>query len=147
MIDLLFYLFDELSIIATAPEILDGVNNDSTIPALLQTNNNISIHLVAADSKDYTLFELQFITSNGILTMHEGGLTWSRRGVKNSERFKGYKNLDEGVFYPGSYDQAMSGAIENLYQALENDEKLLCTGQDAYKAQVLCEALSAGKTL
>jgi hypothetical protein len=141
MIDLLFYLIGELIPIATAKAIIDTEECDPTIPALLSTADGSTVHLVATNANDYALFELQFLTSNGILTMNEGGLSWSERGLIASQRFSGYMTLNEGIRSAGKYNEAMSNAIENLYCTLEGQETLSCSGQDAYKAQQFCESL------
>lgn len=141
LIDLLIFLFGPISVVHAGKRINDYNLEDPTISGLLQTSSGIQIHLVAGNAKDYANFELQIITSVGITAMENGGLKWRIRRPQESDRFIGYKILDEGFESEGSYDLAMTGAVDNVYRAIINGDALNSSGQTAMQAQQLCELL------
>ena len=63
MIDLLLNLFGSLNVVKNISAVNDFFKNDPTVSALLDTNFGLPVHLVAAHAADYTLFELEIISS------------------------------------------------------------------------------------
>jgi len=141
LIDLLYFLVDSLNIIAVGQAVFDFFADDPSIPALLEGPQGLPIHLVTNHASDYTLFELQLIFSQGVLAMEQGGMKWRERQVEKSHIFEGYRQLDEGRFYPGSNNQAMLLAVDNIYRAINAGEDLAKTGKGALKVQKICEQI------
>ncbi len=141
LIDLLYRFVSSINIIAVAPPVFDYTDDDPTIPALLQGDSGVSIHLVAAHAADYAIFEVQFIFSQGVLVMEKGGFSWRQRRAVDSPIFKGYRMLNEGSFYAGGYDNAMKRAVDNIYRAVTEQDDLLEIGHTALKVQKFCEQL------
>jgi hypothetical protein len=73
--------------------------------------------------------------------MCEGGLYWIQREVINSKRFVGFRELHSGVRCQGFYQQAMTRAIDNIYQTLCGMSKMFSDGANAYQTQQLCEQI------
>ena len=140
-IDLLHHLLGDLQVVAALEGFVDFSVDDPTISVLLQSEQNIPIHLVAGNAKDFALFEMQFIFANCILNMCESGIYWCKREIVNSTRFAGYRNPDVGVEFKGGYKKSITLALENIYQTLTADAEIACTGVDAYRAQVVCEKI------
>jgi predicted dehydrogenase len=141
LIDLLHFLLGDLEIIATGEGVIDLSPDDPTIPALLRSTGGVMVHMVAANANDYSLFELQLICSNRVLTMRDGGMSWHTRKPESSSRFNGYRVLDAGMLRSGGYPKAMTRAVANIYQALVGSDDLASSGDSAYKAQKMCEDL------
>ena len=141
LIDLLYRFVPSMHIIAVGLPVFDYTDDEPTIPALLQSDAGLSIHLVAAHAVDYAIFEVQFIFSQGVLVMEKGGFSWRQRRAVDSPVFKGYRMLDEGRFYSGGYDNAMKRAVDNIYRAITRQEDVLETGYTALKVQKFCELL------
>lgn len=142
MIDLLLNLFGSLNVVKNISAVNDFFKNDPTVSALLDTNFGLPVHLVAAHAADYTLFELEIISSKKIITMRDGGLSWSSRMIAKNVKFKGYKNLEKEEYYEGKYLEAMLSAAKNIYNAITKGEQLLCTGKEACEAHKICFDLS-----
>jgi predicted dehydrogenase len=142
MIDLLLNLFGSLNVVKSISAVNDFFKDDLTVSALLNTNFGLPVHLVAAHASDYTLFELEIISSKKIITMRDGGLSWSSRMIAKDVRFKEYKNLEKEQYYEGKYLEAMLSAAKNIYNAITKDEQLLCTGKEACDAHKICFDLS-----
>ena len=70
--------------------------------------------------------------------MRDGGLNWSSRTIIEDSRFEGYKNLSKDQYTEGRYQEAMTRAVENIYNVIKYDDELLCTGQEACEAHKIC---------
>ena len=141
MIDLLFNLFDSLNIVSAISAVNDYFEDDPTVTALLKTNSGMPVHLVAAHASEYALFELEIIGSKKTIRMRDGGLNWSNRRIIENPRYPGYKNLSNDQYVEGSYHEAMANAVENIYKATIQGDKLLCTGHEACEAHKICREL------
>lgn len=142
MVDLLHFLLGTLEIRQVGKPVHDYFPDDPTIPVWLESvDQGIPIHLGCGYAADYAIAEFQFIFSGGMLVMEEGGLFWRVRHVVDSGTFKGYRVLSEGERYEGGISQAMLGAVDNLFRALDQGEPLASTGESALSAQRLCERI------
>jgi predicted dehydrogenase len=137
LIDLLHYLLGNLSIEFISSPSNDFFNNDLTMPVLLRSESHIPIQFTIAHAEDYSMAELQFVFSKGILTMEQGGLYWSFRKKTNSERFKDYDVVGPAERIKGDYEHAMTAAVNNIYEALTYNKQLYSDGDSAIKAQQL----------
>ena len=142
MLDILFNIFGSLNIQTSISAFNDFFEDDPTVTALLSTNSGLPIHLVATHAHDYTLFELEIIGSKKTVTMRDGGLNWSSRAIVNNSRFNGYKNLDKDKYSKGKYLEAMTIAVENIYDVITKGNELLCTGHEACEVHKICSDLS-----
>lgn len=113
--------------------------DDPTVPALLRTDSGIPVHLTTAHAGDYALFELQLVTSAGVLVMEDGGLRWRIRRAGDSAHFAGYKALLAAEQVDGRYMEAMLHAAANLHDAVHHGAPLACTGASALVTQALCD--------
>lgn len=139
MLDLLHLLVGTMVIKKIGEPIHDFSPDDQTIPVWLENSNGIPIQLVCGHAEDFTIFEMQFIFSKGVLTMEDGGMFWRERRTIDSTVFKGYRILNEGQRRSGSYPMAMLMAIENIYRSITIGEKLASTGKSALLTQRVCE--------
>jgi len=64
---------------------------------------------------------------------------WRERRAINSETFKGYRMIGEGVRRAGEYPRAMLQAVDNIYRAIIQGDHLASTGESALVAQRICE--------
>ncbi len=142
LIDLLHYLFGDLEVLAVLEGVADNSAEDLSYPSLIRTKAGVPVHLVTGHADDYSLFELQLICSNAVLTMRDGGLSWHLRKAIDSDRFKGYQVLDSGELMPGGYQYSGLSAVDNIYNALTIGEELASSGRSALNAQVVCEKIS-----
>ena len=151
LLNTLSLLLGQLQIEYALPGISDYSASDPSISALLSSKPLTSaplnskqgcpIHLVTAHAQDYTLFELQFIFQHRVVHMHEGGLFWSDRFIKASERFHQYRTIDAGNLRQGRYQQAMLAAVDNIYHFIQDKQALRSTGAAALETQKLCTKL------
>ena len=141
MVDLLHQLLGPLTLLDAGLAVADFWPDDPTVPALLQTETGVPVHLNTAHAGDGALFELQLVCEKAVITMEDGGLQWRLRRVKDSPHFAGYRVLDAGEQREGDYLKATSQAVDNLYQHLSGGAPLASTGHSALAAQRLCEQI------
>ncbi|MCF7970950.1 MAG: Gfo/Idh/MocA family oxidoreductase [Methylococcaceae bacterium] len=141
MLDLLYFLLGSMTVLKVGRPVFDFFSDDPTVSVFLEDSHGLPIHLVAGHAEDYAVFELQLVFSKGILVMEEGGLSWRERGVEDNAIIQGYRRLTEGHFRQGEYGQAMLGAVDHIYHAINSGAKLLKSGEQALKVQRLCEQI------
>lgn len=141
MLDMLNLLVGNMDIVNVGFPVFDFFPDDPTIPVWLNALQGVPVHIVCGHAGDYSIFELQFIFSQGVLTMEEGGMFWRERRTLNSEIFKGYRTLDEGTRRTGEYHRAMLQATDNIYRAISRGDSLASTGESALAAQRACERI------
>jgi len=139
LIDTLQLLLGDLQIVAATTPIHDYHSHDPSISALLTSAQGTPVHLVTGHAQDYSLFQLQFIFSNRMITMETGGQSWFTQEVIDNPMFSGYKSLDEGHRHQGQYAYTTCNALDNMYQHLTTGTALLSTGETALAAQRICE--------
>lgn len=141
MLDLLHLLVGAMEIVKVGRPVSDFFPDDPTIPVWLEGPHGLPVHMACGHAGDYAIFELQLIFSHGVLSMEEGGMFWREQRAQNSEIFKGYRTIGEGVRRAGEYPRAMLQAVGNLYQAITRGEPLASTGESALAAQRACERI------
>jgi predicted dehydrogenase len=145
LIDLLHLLLGAehgpLRVLAAGAPVADHWADDPTIPALLQTESGVPVHLHTAHAADCAVFELQLTTASAVIGMEDGGSAWRIRRVATSSTFAGYRVLDAGERTPGRYAEATLGAITNLHDTLSSGAPLLGSGRGALAAQRVCEQI------
>jgi len=137
MLDLFICLFGELHIEKVGPTM--GNSNDLTIPFWLQTSSGIMLQVSCSSNNDYSLFEIQFIFSCGVLSMETGGLYWRKREATESNQFSGYKTAEKEERIPGKYLNSMALAIDNIYRSIKHGDLLLSDARSSIRTQKLCE--------
>jgi predicted dehydrogenase len=143
LIDLLYFLIGEMVIKHVGQPDYDFFPNDPSVCVTLEADSSVPILLVpGAKANDYSIFEIQMIFENSMLTMLDGGLRWVERRAGDSDIFDGYRALDTGVESQGGYLAAMSHAVDNIWRALTKGDPLNSSGDTALSAQILCEKIS-----
>ena len=141
LVDLLHQLLGPLTLLHAGLAVADFWPDDPTVPALLQTETGVPVHLATAHAGDAALFELQLVCEKAVITMEDGGLQWRLRRVVDSPHFAGYRVLDAGERQAGEYLKATALAVDNLYRHLGNGAPLASTGHTALAAQRLCDQI------
>jgi len=141
LIDLLHFLFGNVRLLGVGNAIFDYWENDPSVAALLETDNGIPIALNIGDASSFSLFEIQFVTQNGVVVMHSGGMNWSVKKVIPSDNFPGYKVLGSQQNRLGAYQETMARSVESIYNALTSNKEPNSTGITAVKAQRVCHQI------
>jgi predicted dehydrogenase len=141
MLDLLSLLLGELDIVTVGKPVFDYFPDDPAVPVWLESASGVPVQLTCGHAGDYSVFELQFIFAEGILTMEDGGLFWRTRRAEDSRVFPGYRVIDAGQRSAGGYPRAMLNAVNNVYEAIYKGGRLASSGDTALATQRICEAI------
>jgi predicted dehydrogenase len=141
MMDLLLNLFGPLQITHVGQAVIDHFEADPSVDACLQTADAVPIQINVAHAKDYALFEMQIVTEKGVIAMEDGGARWRFRHAKPSEQLVGYSFLSAGDWVEPQGSYALTGAVANIFEALQHGALLSSTGSNALQAQALCEQM------
>ena len=141
MIDLLLSLLGPLHIVSVGQAVADFFSDDPTIDATFLTQQGLPIQLNVAHAQDYALFEMQIVTEKGVISMEDGGARWRFRHAKPSEQLLGYSFLNAGDWVQPNGSFALTGAVANIFEALQHGAPLSSTGSNALQSQALCEQM------
>ena len=141
MIDLLLALFGTLHIVSVGQAVADFFSDDPTVDATLRTQQGLPIQLNVAHAQDYALFEMHIVTEKGVISMEDGGARWRLRHAKPSEQLAGYWFLNPGDWVESHGSFLLTGAVANIFEALQHGALLSSTGSNALQAQALCEQI------
>jgi len=141
MIDLLQYLMGPLQVQTVGKAIYDHWTNDPSIDCVLLTQLGAPVHINVADARDYAIFELQIVTEKGVISIEDGGSKWRLRKAQPSTDLVGYQFLNQGETIHQWQSDAMTNAVANIWEALAHNKPLLSDGNNALKAQLICEQI------
>ena len=132
LIDLLIYLFGEITKMTTLAGRIDWKKSDPTLDAFLKFKNGPTAHLVAADEHQYSIFDLDLLFEKGRIYLSQFGNIITYYQTKEQEKLHRYKIKNTGL------KTTIFTALANLINSLEGKEKLLCSGADALETQKAC---------
>lgn len=141
MLDLLVGLLGELDIISVLSSRLDYKVTDPSVSTYLESKDGVDVHLVSGSAEDYALFEVEFIFSEKILRMKDGGVSWSSRLVRDSEEFGGYRALGHELAMQGGYQNTFQFAVEEIHNVVLGSARVEKYVEQTLYVQSLCEAL------
>lgn len=141
MVDLMLFLVGPLAVCATGPVRNDGAAGDPTVNAILTSPTGATAHLVGADARDFSLFELTIVTEKGVVAIEDSGHAMRVRGVQASRRYAGYRELEPGISQSTALDAAFSAAVDNIHAAVTSGEPLASDGHTALAAHQICTDL------
>jgi predicted dehydrogenase len=147
MLDLLHMVLGPMKIIHIGAPVYDYFDHDPTIPVWLEGPRGVQVHLGAANAQDYAVFELHLVFENAIVSMEDGGLAWRERSVGESDIFRGYKVLNDGIRRLGAYPLSMLHAVDNIFRAVTNAEPLESSGETALLAHRACDSIAGRRSL
>ena len=141
VIDFLYMLMDEMKFISSGIPIHDFFDQDPSIPFNLEGKGEIPIQISCANANDYTIFEFQFVFSNCIIYMENGGEFWRERKVENSQIYLGYKVLSSGYIRNGNASDTYINIMNNLYDCIIINSSINSSSKSAVLTQTLCDEI------
>jgi predicted dehydrogenase len=141
MLDLFICLFGSLQITSVGLPVYDFFSDDPSIDVTFRTNQGMPIQLNVSNAKDYTIFEMQIVTEKGVIGMEDGGTRWRFRIAKPSDQLVGYNFLDFGDWLVPQGSNALTEAMDNIFDALQIGAPLISNGGNAIQAMYFCEKI------
>lgn len=139
MVDLAQFLIGPLTLKAVTGSRVDHNRDDPTVEAVLSGPEGATVHLVGADSRDYAVFELRILAEQGAIEIEQSGFALRLRRAVPSQRYSGYRELEQGSFEPTGLETALYRAVDNIHGSLRHGAPLASDGASALSAQRLCE--------
>ncbi len=144
LLDLLLYLFQEVSLVKTLERIDDFYIHDPSYSALLQLKKEGFFHLQAIDYNYYSFCEMELLFEKKRVRMLNSGFSLDEYDVKDNPLFEGYKGLFQDRTVATSLGNAMLTAADNIWGFLTRNEPLLCSLDDALAVSQLCHEIQKG---
>ena len=139
MIDLLHFLFGDLTPRWVGDYIFDYTDDDPSMPVLLSSEEEFNIFLNVTNSADFSFFEISFFLEKGVVTLENGGHLWNIRESVDNKDYKGFRTLSSSISNPAEYNLVMNRAVQNIHDALSKNTKLKSDGSNAMKALEVCK--------
>ncbi len=140
-IDLLHYFVGQpLRIDTVTGHRDDGVSGDPSVDAVLALPNGARIHLVAADGRDYSVFEVTLVFAKGLVSIEDGGMMVRRRRAEQGE-FSGIRRPGDGTRERSGFGNAFLHALDDLVDAIETGSAPASNGETALPAIALAAEL------
>jgi len=138
LVDILRYLFGEVRDALVLGARVDWKKNDPALDAFLRFHNGYTAHIVPADERKYSIFDLDLLFEDGRFYLSEFGNRITYYKAIDSLNPKGYRELRLSDTKDIGLTGTILKAVENLINAVEGKEELLCSGVHALATQKVC---------
>ena len=145
MFDILHMLMGDLSLIYWTIDNHNKriVNNKEEYGGtfILQNKDNVQCFVYAKTKPENLLFELKIIMENGIIELKQDGETaYIYRFIPSSKRtnYKEPTQLEQFWYKP---NERMLDAITNIINAIDGEEVIKCSGNDALKTLIILDGV------
>lgn len=148
MIDLARYLFGEMTAAHASVSVPDFPEGAASIGGVLAFERCPQFHLIAADARDYAIFELDILTQMKRLRFTDEGQALITHDVIDDPLYAGFRILSPAL----TQETRLSSALSNLYShavnVLDDKEESDPSLEDALKTQEACRIVAESlKTL
>lgn len=138
MIDLVQFLFGDL----TPERVLDRCEDyrveDPTLSAVLRIPDHAPLHLLGVDSRDYFVFELDLVMEKGRITIEDLGDGIRTRDIALHPVYVERRTLTHGTWRSSDMGAAMLAAVDNIHRCVRGEEPLRSDGRTALAAEAVC---------
>lgn len=137
--DLLRMLAGEVAWVEAADRLGEG-GGDPSLDVTLGLASGTVATLRGANSRDYSIFEMDLLTERGRIAIRDGGHSVRLYLARPNARYSGYTELTEEPRDFGDMRNTMLHAVEDLADALATGRAPLCTGEDGLAALRIADA-------
>ncbi len=138
LIDLLRFLFGDVADAAVLSGRYDWDETDPTLDAFIRFSNGAQAHIMGADARCYTLFEIDILFEKARIYFDRSGFQMTVYKIEENPIYSGYLDIVEKQCIQTGLNRAISCAVSNIIDAIEGKDKLICSGKDAVIAQETC---------
>lgn len=124
MKDLLTLLLGKFLSINPISQINDFSDKDLTQTAILNLNCG-NFFMQGTNSNEFEIFEIDLIFTKARIKILDSGRVIQIYEIKSNEQFTGYKNLYLAKEYSTEINLAMTNAVNNILEYLDNKSELL----------------------
>lgn len=138
LIDLIRFLIGEIEDFIPLGHNYDFYSDDPSVDTILKLKNGADFYAKNIDCSLFTIFEADFIFEKARIKIINLGNKFEIFEVKESDTFKGYRNLVKTEEINTQLLKSMYYVVDNAYNYLSGKEEILCTVNDGYKALEIC---------
>lgn len=145
MIDLGRFFFGEVLTATALARRIDYIPEDETISAFLTFAGCPVFCLLAADERQYSLFELDIVCAHSRIRLINEGLAVETQTIKSDSTEllqQGYKVLGQPIQTLTGLTTSAFGLIDNAVGYLSTGAEIIVSGEDAAKTQSVCADLA-----
>ncbi|MDE0779541.1 MAG: Gfo/Idh/MocA family oxidoreductase [Alphaproteobacteria bacterium] len=141
VIDLLHMLIGPMVIRYAGNPRFDYSPDDPTLDAVLIARDDITVHLIGGDGRDYGLLEVQLMTEAGSITFEDWTTRVRRRKTLSYRYAPHMRTLEEGAWQDYGAGRSFEAMIDNVYRTSVEGLPLASDGTNALAAERLIESL------
>jgi predicted dehydrogenase len=141
LINLLQFFFGDYTDGKRLYSVFDYTSIDPTVAAIIGFVGCKKVHLIPGNEENYSIFELDILFEEARVRLTNFGFSVCIQKKIADPIFPNYSVLGEEEIRKTSYGKSCLYLVENAVGYLEKGDKLLCTGSDALRTQVICESL------
>lgn len=119
----------------------DYTKHDKSIAAFLTFEKCPQFHLMVGDERKFTLFEFEIVCEKARIRLTNVGFALEVQTVSQDKHFTEYRTLGPLQTIPTDHAKLMSNMISNAVAHMDEGRPLICSMQDAYEIQKMCEVL------
>lgn len=139
MIDLLRFLLGEIEDVKAVDSTSDYSNEDLSISGIITLFNKKRFYLQNISHLLYTIFEMDLLFEKKRIRIVDSGFFIEEYEIEKNEQFSGYKTIGSSKkIIKTDLGHSMYHAANNIYNYLDNNEKLQSPIDEAYKTMVIC---------
>ena len=143
-LDIFNWFLGRISGIIVRSVIHDCLPNDPTISMFLAYEHCHDVQFVGVDSRQYGIFEMEFVTEKGIIKLTENG-SWIHTYLPTNELIYGNYKVMPNIPYEGKktdLTNTLSRLMANAAGYLLHNESLICTDEDALTVHETIDAIN-----
>lgn len=140
LIDLLLYLFDNVSINKVYKNV-ENLKDDVTLSCSLFLNKDVNFNINAISSELYTIFEQEFLFTKGRVRFQNSGRRILIERIKDSDLFGGYKFLEVDEVIEVDFEQLFKFITDEVYDILGGKRNNISNLNNGIKGLELCVEL------
>jgi len=140
-LDISRFLFGEYLSGAPVHAVTDYKEEDPTLSAVLHYEKCPLLFLAGCDERAYSLFEIDIVAERCRVLFDRFGFRYREFSIRDDPVFAGYHDLAEGRPRRTGLDGALLKLVQNVVDNLDRGEAILCSGEDALRAQEICQSL------
>jgi len=138
LVDLFHFIFGNVVYAVPLSGRIDWRSEDPTLDAYLEFSNGAKAHLVGADERQYSIFDVDILCEKGRFQFNQFGLKMAEYYIREDPLYPGYKDLTDGKITQTKLNRSMLHAIANIIDTIEGKDTLICSGIDAVIDQKIC---------
>ncbi len=120
---------------------MDFYQDDPSLSVVLDIEKQGNFYLQNIDCRYYTIFELDLLFAHKRIRMRDSGFYIEEYDIIDSPTFTGYKNLELTTVHRSSLGSAIEYAARNVLEHLTSGQDLLCTLEDGYRVNKICNMI------